>query len=393
MPAPDSIGPMERASGEYDSQIAKLPHPTRIMAALERTAEAAGYHLHGEDFYSMLLGKATYNRLIELLRECPLNLLVIERMVRESTSFARFAAQSLDSVGATYQGNLFWLLDHLRWRTQGRHFFQTTDALEQMLAETDIGEGIPASFVRPPYDIQYIEAGETRSSALKMWHAESGEHALEGMYVLTGVVPEPLPEQGQRFIEFVFTGSPMGKANNTDDCTSSITLVIPDETATMLEVLEHSLTKNPVRTGIDIEHDKYVRPAIFHAAKILLYLNSEKAIRVPLKERTEMEARLKRLKGSGKAAKLQRQLPRAYDRIVIGPKVVPKPPSETRGAGHAKAPHWRRGHFRNQRHGPAFSQQRLIWIEPIIVHGDELGVDTSKNYVIKAPQDLRPPKV
>jgi hypothetical protein len=33
--------------------------------------------------------------------------------------------------------------------------------------------------------------------------------------------------------------------------------------------------------------------------------------------------------------------------------------------------HWRRGHFRNQRHGPGFSLVKTIWIEPVLVAPSE----------------------
>ncbi|WP_415907090.1 hypothetical protein [Oleiharenicola sp. Vm1] len=33
-------------------------------------------------------------------------------------------------------------------------------------------------------------------------------------------------------------------------------------------------------------------------------------------------------------------------------------------------PHWRRGHWRQQRHGPSLTQHRLLWIEPVLVNAD-----------------------
>lgn len=41
--------------------------------------------------------------------------------------------------------------------------------------------------------------------------------------------------------------------------------------------------------------------------------------------------------------------------------------------GHV-ATHWRRGHWRNQVHGPARSLRKLIWVMPVVVgskHADE----------------------
>lgn len=374
---------LEQLSETYDPQIARLPHPQRIMAAMAAVAEAAGKPFQGEDFYALLLGSATYYRLLELLAQYPLNGMVIEQLSREDRSFAHFARNSMEAPGSTYSGNLWWLLDYLRWRTQGRHLFQTTDALDQMLASTDMGEGIPAHWIRAPYAIQYLQCTESLSSPLQLWHAQSGEHRLEGGYILTGVVPEPLPEAGQRYLEMVLTGSPLGKRNNTDDCTSSITLVVPDEDATMLEVLEHSLAKNDERKGASEEEKRYLRPAIFHMAKILLYLNSNQVLRSEVPERSLMEARLKGLKGGGKRAKLLRQLPRAYDRIIIGPKTRPSPSSGSGETGRRLPAHWRRGHFRHQPFGEGRAQHRLIWIAPLLVHADEALTVEGKPYLLK----------
>lgn len=387
--ATDDRGPMERAGDEYDPQIARLPHPYRVMAAYERQAESAGYKLAGDDFYTLVLGKPTFKKLVDLLAQKPLNGQVIDQLRKEDPVFAGFVRQTMAAPGATHEGNLWWLLDYLRWRTQGRHFFQTTDALDRLLRETDIGEGIPAEWIRPPYEIQFLEFGETRSSPILLYHEISKDHLIEGCYVLTGVVPEPLPEHGQRFLEFVFTGSPLGKANNTDDCTTSITLVIPNERATMLEVLEHSLSKNPDRQGLETEEALRTRAAIFHACKILLYLNSDKVVRIPVKERSEMEERLKRLKGGGKAAKLQRQIPRAYDRIVLGPKIAPRSSGEFAETGRHMPTHWRRGHFRNQPFGEGRSQRRLLWIEPVLVRAEEAVAADSKPYLIKEPPGVQ----
>lgn len=42
---------------------------------------------------------------------------------------------------------------------------------------------------------------------------------------------------------------------------------------------------------------------------------------------------------------------------------------ETAGTGRSVRPHWRRGHFRMQPHGPQRSARRVIWIEPTFVGG------------------------
>lgn len=385
----DARGPMERASDEYDPQIARLPHPYRLMAALERVASHTGYKLGEDDYHLLLFGREAYDALIRMLAEEPLNHVVLRSMSQRYTTFRTFVDASQDAPGTTLDGNTYWLLDYLRWRTQGRHFFETTTALEQALQRTDIGEGIPAMYVRPPFPVQYICFGEAQSSPYFLVNAASGRHTLEGAYALTGIVSPGFPESGQRFLEFVFTGSAYGKANSLDDATAAITLTIPDENATMLEVLENALEHDDrhgrKREAADAAN---IRDAVFHASKVLLYLNSEKVVKTAVNDRAELLARIARMKGGGKVAKLQRQLPRAIDRIVIGPKTVaPSSGSTTPGAsGRHVIAHWRRGHFRNQRVGPGRTGTRLTWIEPMLIHAeDAVSVPESKPYVVGEP--------
>jgi hypothetical protein len=50
------------------------------------------------------------------------------------------------------------------------------------------------------------------------------------------------------------------------------------------------------------------------------------------------------------------------------------------GTGTEVSPHWRRGHWRNQRVGPGRSQSRLVWVRSHIVHRDR----------VADPESLRP---
>lgn len=63
---------------------------------------------------------------------------------------------------------------------------------------------------------------------------------------------------------------------------------------------------------------------------------------------------------------------------------LPKPEHmETEGdptPGLPKRPHLRRGHIRNQRHGPSLQFVKRIWIEPVFVNADEDFVSTRSAY-------------
>lgn len=76
--------------------------------------------------------------------------------------------------------------------------------------------------------------------------------------------------------------------------------------------------------------------------------------------------------GSRKAAKLRRQTERLYDRVVLGPDTLP---AHLHGVSGEMSPHWRRGHFRMQAHGPRLSLRKVMFISPTIVRADRLTID------------------
>lgn len=371
--------------------IARLPHPYRYEAGSAIAAEMDGRPGDTRNPLAVAFDAPTFEALRNELRACPLNPLVIDRMARYR-SFALWAQEVSGVAGQTMTGNLFWALDYLRWCDGGRHFLQTTDGLEAALRATDIGEDIPASYLQPPYPDCYLQLGETLSETLTIFNNTSGDHCLEGTYLRGGILPpetKPVAEgdgqPGERFLEFVLTGSPEGKAHAFDDASSAIMITIPDEAMTIGELLRRTRDFDrrigrPENTHAMESTDK----AILHVAKVLLYLNSEHVEQVARNERSELAARLARV-GPGKRGKLQRQLQRTYDRIVIGPKTTPETASiNTEPGDGTKRAHWRRGHFREQAYGEKWSLHRLRWIKPTLINADTvLQPPAGKPYLIK----------
>lgn len=81
--------------------------------------------------------------------------------------------------------------------------------------------------------------------------------------------------------------------------------------------------------------------------------------------------RLQRVSGK-KQGKLMRQSSRLYDRIVVGPDRLPPAMNMDHTNGPAVSPHWRRGHFRMQAHGPHNSLRKLMFIAPVLVAAERL---------------------
>lgn len=377
---------------EYDPQIARLPHPQRFIATMARLMESVGWPPN-RPFYEMIMGKPAYDEMVAELERCPMNWKVAHNLATRREEFNELFKEMMESRGSTHGGNVYWLLNFTRWNHSGKRFFQTTDALDEMLLHSDIGKEIPLGLLRTPFPMQYIQFGESMRSPLRVWNAATGLHVAEGCYVMSGVMPEGIgfiPERpetgGQRFIEFLFSGSALGKAHNLDDATQAITLPIPDEEDTLVDVIEATLADEAGlgRPKTEAEAEA-LRATLYHAGKILLYLNSEAVQKTEFKEASELAVRLARV-GAGKRGKLQRQLSRAYDRIVIGPKTGAPPPSHAEHAdtGRTVRPHWRRGFFKSQHYGEKRALRKPVWIAPTLVRAEAaVTAPESKTYVIK----------
>lgn len=376
-----------------DPQIARLPHPQRFIAAMTRTVVGTKIDPSTQSWFEIVLGKVAYEQVKATLASMPLDWAAIEYLATKLPAFAQLSDSMASDPTGTYGGQMYWACDHARWMETGRHFLQTTDALDAALQDTDIGDEIPIAHVRAPFAVQYIQFGESMTSPLRVYNGVSGLHTAEGCYVLSGTIPEgfsAVPNgpiaTGQRFLQMVFTGSPIGHKHVLDDATQAITCVIPDEDATAASVIENALAMDLSlgRARVDLDAEN-VRTCFLHVCKILVFMNTEAVVRTEHKERSELLAQLARMKGGGKAAKLERKLPRALDRIVISPRVTAAPPVTVGGlpTGRHQPTHYRRGHFRNQVYGAGRALRRPIWIAPVLINSDAAVSVAGKPYLLK----------
>ncbi len=102
--------------------------------------------------------------------------------------------------------------------------------------------------------------------------------------------------------------------------------------------------------------------------KVFLYLRAAQAQQVNENLYSRTLAHLQRV-GQKKAAKVHRQLEKLYDRIVLGPQTMAV---HKHGEHGEMSPHWRRGHFRMQPHGPQNQLRKVLFIAPTLVRGDKL---------------------
>lgn len=249
--------------------------------------------------------------------------------------------------------------------------FQTTDALETMLLDTDFGDDIPASWFQTPFDNIYIEFGEHRRSPFTIEDPNSGTHIVEGCYLLKGLA-KPMSGRGQmvRGYDLIIFGSPLNKSGVLDDCFVHMALPIEDENTSISSLVSRVVAMYAAQAEF-VNADVF-RPVVEHVAKILVYMGTKEARQREVIEGRLATDRIKALKSSAKREKARRQAERLYDRIVIGPSAVC---GADQSGGSGIRAHVRRGHFRSQPCGPNHSLRRPVWIQPTLVGGAQLGAD------------------
>ena len=247
--------------------------------------------------------------------------------------------------------------------------FQTTDALELMLQDTDFGGDVPAAWFRPPFEEVFIEFGEHRRFPVTISDPDSGEHIIEGVYVMSGLSHSTKDGQLVRGFDLIIFGSPVGKSTALDDCFVHMGLPINDEEKPISDVVQDVVDYYSGQSNFPNKHA--FRPVVEHVAKVLVYLGTKDARQQAVKEGSEARRRINGLKSPAKREKAQRQAARLYDRIVVGPAELPDELAGGHG-GSPVRPHIRRGHFRAQAYGPQHSLRRPVWIQPTLVGKDRI---------------------
>ncbi len=368
-----------------EPSLLSLPHPKRLSVGYAES-----------DYESLFRHFGMWDDLVEVMKDQALTLENIYNNFTGHPGFRSFLSINNITPGSSNLGVTDTFFFPIRYQAFGSRFFQVEDTLNHLLCETDIGAKTPVRFFTTPYPSIFIEFGKTRDLPYTIHNIESGDHILEGCYVNQVNI-----EQGRRalkehklnidiskpyrVIELMFIGSPVNKANILDDATLSFLLIIQDEDESLEVLLEKHIDyyrfDPPVnQTAITDQQVADIRPAIFHLAKALLYINSEQSVTRSVNEYSDMKERIART-GTKKQGKLTRKLDKLYDKVVISHKRSARNQSSSSQHSSFKS-HWRRGHFRNQRYGEQNSKQKLIWIEPVLV-GLSDSQTKSKEYVVR----------
>lgn len=226
---------------------------------------------------------------------------------------------------------------------------EPTVGLQQLLAHADLSEDIPLDFLRPPLPACYIRIGPTLRQALTPPPSQANYDPIQGVYVFEAI------RNTQRALSFVPIYACAGQSMRNFH---SIDLLAIDEESSVLDDIQKVCVHTP-------DFASHYQAVVQLCTKVFLYMGLSQAQRFDESAYSETVAQLKRV-GPKRAAKLQRRVGNLYDRIVLGPPLVMNRP-------HGElTPHWRRGHFRMQPHGPQNSLRKVMFIPPTLVRSDRL---------------------
>ncbi len=239
---------------------------------------------------------------------------------------------------------MFWSRSHL--------LIESTPALEQLLVHSDIGEDLPASLFQAPAPACFLRFGKIFQDGVvpAPEHLQADKRELTGVYVFDG------RNQGVRSIDLVcvFLLPALGAYSMR-----TIELIFHDENESILAQIRSACQSTELET-----HLVSIAQMV---AKLFFYIQQPNAVQVEERPYSTAQNQLTQ-RGSKKAAKLLRQIPRIYDRVVLGP-------ADFVHHQHGElSPHLRRGHFRLQPYGPQSSLRKVIFLAPTWVRADRLVV-------------------
>ncbi|WP_321149320.1 hypothetical protein [Aeromonas jandaei] len=383
-----------------DSKLMALPHPVRTMQLGRVEVNAA--LLLGPDLIADIFGMAQVG--------CNMNEVLYFIETHDSPDVRRFLdAQSVDR-STVNDGALSAIIHPIFHSFSGGGMFEISNNVVESLLSTDVSGDVPCQFMRSPMPSCYIEFGDRNvEMPLSVRNNETGDHQLQGVYIVEREVTQMSGyreaarvlgmemNEPARIMDLMFVGR--AKTSLLDDGVFHMSIYMQDDAMSVQELIERHA--NFYSNKDLLEYNSIVAPGFRSApstddleryagylrwlSKVLLYLNIADFRREVKNDRTDMASKLASL-GPKKAAKQARKMLEVYDRIVIDairPTSFSTPSQE--GYHRTTRPHFRRGHIRMQRYGEGRAQIKPVFIHPIFVNADAVGVDSPqiKPYTVK----------
>lgn len=295
------------------------------------------------------------------------------------------------------------------WFQNGQNIFSFSKELLQLLDKTDVSDVKPELF-KPPYDVFYLDL---KSINLRL--SKNSDAIIEGVYIdhniLNGNGEHP---EGYCDLSFYFVGDfketflkyistvksstqPFLNNNYVDEMPLGdfwniyLWFEKSEKRETVKEALDYFLrnlkdeifvtNKTPEQiTDFDLEFYsdtlELIEGTINLTVNCLLYLSQPKEkLDIEKKFPTSLPGNFENKFSFGKTEKEKRKINEKIERagftkINFVGQAFKRRFNETVNSGPSVQPHWRRGHWRNQKFGEKLKESKLIWIMPTIVNNE-----------------------
>lgn len=285
----------------------------------------------------------------------------------------------------------------------GRQIFDLNDRLTEMLVHTDLGE-VTLQDLHLPYDACFIRFGAR--SEIRLPFDEGRWEYVDGAFVAWA----PWDDAGGRRLKLGFAsvhedGMGFGYPGPTFDLIpEELMLPVPDAIARALDRRVRLLgTPEPGDSESTAALKSYIRHELEESGDIvkaaasllvnaLFYLESiEHHLPAPTPGRDtppDLLAKWMSVPQVRRHKQVSRLTADGYAVVrMVGSEIDVGSTKAATGVNLHRKVHWRRGHWRMQRHGEALAQRKRIWIKPTLVgadHADEVELP-GRIYVPTAP--------
>lgn len=295
------------------------------------------------------------------------------------------------------------------WYKYGRNIFSFSKELLQLLEKTDVNDVKPELF-KPPYDIFYLNL-----KPLNIKLSKNSDAIIEGVYIdhniWNGNGEHP---EGYCDLSFYFVGDfketflkyiskvkssmmPFTNDNYVEETPLGdfwniyLWFEKSEKRETVKEALDYFLknlkdeifvtNKKPEQiTDFDLEFYsdtiELIERTINLVINCLLYLSQPKdkidiETKLPTGLPGNFEKKMSFAKTEKEKKKIREKIEQAgFSKINFVGQTFKRRYNEIINSGLTVQPHWRRGHWRNQKFGEKLSESKLIWIMPTIVNND-----------------------
>jgi hypothetical protein len=247
---------------------------------------------------------------------------------------------------------------YLHHERLGGVVIESTKALEQLLLASDLNDDLPAHLFMPPYPAIYLHFTPYAAHALRVSLKADGVYAdIHGVFCVT--------ETGTDGVRHYCLMAVLSHSDTNGNLIGINLTLQGGENDTLNDAI--------ARAGGDKPHlNEWHQHMVSMVAKVFLYMGMKDSRQVAHTPHKDTLSRLA-LVGNKKHAKLSRQVERLYDSIRVGPDGLPDDLHGGAGDHQGVAPHWRRGHFRMQAHGPKSALRKMIFMMPTLIGKDRLG--------------------